>query len=87
LSILTPGVAERSPRPYMGLSLEEAREQGFQDGDQVELDLGGRTRRLEVRVIAALPSGVVGLPVGLPELLGVELPAWIPRLRGKPTGS
>ncbi len=77
MSILSPGVAERAPRPYLALNVEEATARGLQEGQEVELPLGGTLRRLAVKIVPSLPAGVAGLPVGLPGTLGISLPAWI----------
>lgn len=77
LSILSPGIAERSPEPYLGLNPGDASALGLAAGAELSLPLGGVTRGLQVRLIPSLPAGVAGLPVGLPGLLGVALPTWI----------
>jgi NADH-quinone oxidoreductase subunit G len=77
LSILSPGVAELTPRPYLALNVLDAEALALSEGSEVELPLGGVSRRLHVRLIQSLPPGVAGLPFGLPDMLGVELPAWI----------
>jgi NADH-quinone oxidoreductase subunit G len=76
LSVLTPGVAERSPQPYLALNPEDAGRLQVGEGKMVELALEGAARRLRVRLMPALPRGIVGLPAGLPGLPGSALPAW-----------
>ena len=77
LSVLSPGVAELSPEPYLGLSPEDAAALGAKDGDLVELRIaGGPAHRLRARVRPALVAGVATLPAGLGELAAMELPAW-----------
>jgi NADH-quinone oxidoreductase subunit G len=75
LSVLSSGVAELTPKPYLGMSLDDAKSLGIADGDEAELSLTGAAFRLPVRVRPALPRGVAELPAGLPGLLGVGLPA------------
>jgi len=77
LSVLSPGVAERMPPPYLALNSAEAARRGLAEGQELDLTLGGVRRRLAVRVSPTLPDGVAGLPAGLPGLLGVQLPAWV----------
>ena len=77
LSILTPGVAERAPKPYLAMNPEDAAGQGLQEGQETEVSFGGSPRRLIVRIVPSLPAGVVGLPVGLPGMLGISLPMWL----------
>jgi len=43
---------------------------------QAELVLDGDLYRLPVCIDPALPSGTAGLPVGLPGIAGLRLPAW-----------
>ncbi len=73
LSLLTPGVAELAPKPYVGLNPADL--DGFGDGGEVELTIGEDKRRLPVKWMPELPSGVAGLPVGLPGEPALELPA------------
>jgi NADH-quinone oxidoreductase subunit G len=75
LSVLTTGIAELAPAPYLGLNAADAARLGLSGKDLLEIGLGGRLRRLEVRIVPSLPAGVAGLPVGLPDLAGVDLPA------------
>ncbi len=76
LSILTPGIAERAPRPYVGLNPEDASSLDVREGETVSLPLEGEEWRLPVRLLPGLPEGVAGLPAGLPGLEGLSLPAW-----------
>lgn len=75
-SMLSPPVAERAPAPYIALSPEDARALGLTEGDTAEITLDTHSLSLTVAVHAALPAGVAGLPVGLPGMEPVELPAW-----------
>ncbi len=75
LSVLSPGIAERSPKPYVGLSPEDAALLGLDEGDLMVLKLD-RSYELPLRIIPGLAQGVAGLPVGLPGLKGIDLPAW-----------
>jgi NADH-quinone oxidoreductase subunit G len=76
MSMLSPAVAERAPAPYVALSPEDAREIGLSEGEVAEFRLNGQSRTLPVAVRAALPKGVAGIPVGLPGVEPIELPAW-----------
>ncbi|MCG3161208.1 MAG: NADH-quinone oxidoreductase subunit G [Acidobacteria bacterium] len=76
LSVLTPGVAERSPRPYLALNPGDASAQRVNEGEEIELVLDGAVFRLPVRFHPALPRGVAGMPAGLRELPWAALPAW-----------
>lgn len=80
-SVLAPGIADLAPRPYLALHPDDAAELGLAAGNdlQVQLELGGGGQsgyRLPIKLRAELECGVAGLPVGLPGLTGVTLPAW-----------
>jgi NADH-quinone oxidoreductase subunit G len=68
LSVLSPGIAERSPQPYVALNPEDARSLKADGGQEVEVALGRVPQRLPVKLTPGLPRGVVGLSVGLPGL-------------------
>jgi NADH-quinone oxidoreductase subunit G len=76
LSIHTSGVAELSPRPYLALNPADASRLGLSDGQETDLPIGETPRRLLVKLMPELPAGVAGLPAGLPEMWGIELPRW-----------
>ena len=76
LSLHSEGVAERSPAPYLALNPQDAARLAAREGADVVVDLNGTPRRLPVKLISELPIGTAGLPQGLPELVGLDLPAW-----------
>jgi NADH-quinone oxidoreductase subunit G len=76
LSQDAPAVAELMPKPYVGLSAEDASLIDAAPESQVDVRLNGEAYPLEVRIIAGLPHGIAVLPVGFPELEGLQLPAW-----------
>jgi NADH-quinone oxidoreductase subunit G len=76
LSVLTPGISELTPAPYVGLQPDDAAELGFGEGELVEVVIDSGTQNLAVRIIPGLPRGVAGLPVGLPGMIWADLPAW-----------
>jgi NADH-quinone oxidoreductase subunit G len=73
LSILTPGVAERAPQPYVAFNPQDAARLGTDTGREVRLALNGTEYRLPVKLIDSLPPGTAGVPVGLPGLEGMAL--------------
>jgi NADH-quinone oxidoreductase subunit G len=75
LSMVTPAVAELAPHPYLALHPDDASRLSVAEGDKVDLALGEGTFSLPVRLIESLARGVAGLPVGLPGLPGLDLPA------------
>jgi NADH-quinone oxidoreductase subunit G len=76
LSILTPGVAERAPQPYLALSPDDAARLGLAEGDRAVLGLNGTQHTLVVRLSHSLSHAVAELPVGLPDAPTFDLPAW-----------
>ncbi|MBI5249186.1 MAG: NADH-quinone oxidoreductase subunit NuoG [Desulfomonile tiedjei] len=76
LSVMSPGIGERAPAPYVGLRTDDAAALGFHEGDLVKVIIDTETQQLEVKIVPGLPMGVAGLPVGLPGISWVQLPAW-----------
>jgi len=75
LSMAAPAVARRAPRPYLALNAEDAAELQVTSGEQVEVVWEAGTLRLPVQLISSLPRKVAGIPVGLPGLPVLGLPA------------
>jgi len=73
LSILSPGVAELAPEPYVALSPKDAERLAVGHGEEVEVSAGEGALRLAVRVAPTMPDGVAGVPAGL---TGIEGAAW-----------
>lgn len=78
LSVLSPGIAELSPKPYLVINAEDAEHIGAGAGDAMKITIEGvsRSYHLTLRISTALPRGVAGLPAGLPALEGISLPSW-----------
>jgi NADH-quinone oxidoreductase subunit G len=76
LSVLAPAVAERVPAPYIALSQADAAALQVEPGDIVACTLVSTTQRLPVQIEPSLPRGIAGLPVGLPAIPWMALPAW-----------
>ncbi len=76
LSVLSPGIAELAPKPYLAMNPDDASRRGASDGDEVELSIGGSLYRLPVRMRGELEQGIAGLPVGLRDLAFVDLPGF-----------
>jgi NADH-quinone oxidoreductase subunit G len=77
LSALSPPVAGLTPAPYLGMSPADAEQMQVEEGQELGLDIDREVRPLPVRLRPQLPRGVVTVPVGLPGLEGLELPAWV----------
>ncbi len=65
LSVLSPGVAELSPKPYVGVSAADAQALNLIDGQEADVVTADLAMRLPVRVRAALATGVIAVPAGL----------------------
>ncbi len=76
LSMLTPGVAELAPRPYLAMNPEDAAGLPAKENDVLVLVINGATHRLPLKLKPNLPRGVAGLPAGLPQAPVVSLLAW-----------
>jgi NADH-quinone oxidoreductase subunit G len=76
LSILSPGVTELTPQPYLALNPQDAARIGANAGDEAALSTGEASLHLPVMLETDLPAGVAGLPVGLPGLPWIALPRW-----------
>jgi len=76
LSVLSRGIAERSPQPYLALNPGDASGFRVNEGEEIEIVLEGYRNRFPVQLWPSLPGGVVGLPAGLRELPESDLPAW-----------
>ena len=72
--MLTPGVAERMPPAYVALNPDDLARAGLTEGDTAIVTLGSASHRLVVRPLSSLPSGIAGVPVGLPSLPWIALP-------------
>jgi NADH-quinone oxidoreductase subunit G len=77
LSALSPACSELAPLPYLGMSPADAETMQVEPGQELGLEVSHEVRSLPVRLRAQLPRGVVTVPVGLPGLEGLELPAWV----------
>ncbi len=83
LSRLSPAVAERVPASYLALSAKDAAGLGAAAGDPVTVTIGDLTFAVPVKTDAGLPENVAGLPVGLPQLPVLSLPAYGTIAKGK----
>ena len=75
LSRHAPGVAELSPKPYLGIGAADLSYLNVAQGNDAQIDVNGMTPTLPVRAIDGLPSGVALFPAGFGLLGGLELPA------------
>ncbi len=72
-SALAPPIRGLVPSPYVAMRADDAR--GVEPGSDVEFEIDGRAVRLPLAIRDDLAPGTIGLPVGLPRMPFVELPA------------
>jgi NADH-quinone oxidoreductase subunit G len=75
LSVFSAPIAELSPEPYLALNPEDGARLKLYEEQQVELTMGSGVWRLPGIFLSGLPRSVAGLPVGLPGVKHIELPA------------
>lgn len=75
LSTLTPGIAQRTPQPFVAMNAADVDGLGAADGASVNVEFDNQSLRLSIRRTTEIPSGMVAVPVGLPDIPYVELPA------------
>lgn len=76
LSILSPGIAELAPKPYVALSPGDAQALRLFEGSDAQIEFDGSRHRLPVRIMPSLPEGVAGITSGLPGWRGPAMPIW-----------
>lgn len=86
LSVLSPGVRELTPAPYLGVGEDTAASLGLAQGDSVTLKVGECVYRLKAKIVKGLAPGILGLPVGLPEMQKMDLPEWGTVIKTEETG-
>jgi len=59
----------------VALNADDAKRLGVEAGEQITITLDGATYSLPAKIKVELPLGIAGLPVGLPGLAGISLPA------------
>ena len=74
--MLSQGIAERVPAPYLAMNPEDASRLRIEEGEKVELSISGATCIVPVKKRTSLPRGIAGLPVGLPGIEKFALPEW-----------
>ena len=75
LSVLSPGLAELAPKPYLGMNAQDAAALQVQDGAPVSLTINGETMHLTARILSGLPPRLAALPAGVVPR-PTDLPAW-----------
>jgi len=79
LSVLSRGIASRTPAPYIALAAQDAKALGLAEGDQARVVIqGGKQGSAAVTLSVTfrdLPGGVASVPWGVPGMPVRELPA------------
>ena len=75
-SVLSSGIAELAPHPYIGFSHADMTRLQVHEGEEIDLVVNRSVFRLPAKCIRSLPAGTVGMPVGLPGTQWVSLPSW-----------
>ena len=76
LSVWSRGISILSAGPYVALRPEDAARLGLAAGQAAEVSVADVVMQLPVQIRPDLAPGTVGIPVGLPGLPYVALPAW-----------
>lgn len=77
LSAWSPAIVERTPAPYLALPPGDLADRGLAGGQAVSVAVDDIRLRLPVTAGAGLAPGLAGLPVGLPGMPALTLPAWL----------
>ncbi len=84
LSVLTPGLQDRSPDPYVALSSTDMSRLGLKEGEAAIVIVDGRAYRLLTRLSPGLVPRVAGVSFGVPGSPVLGLPTWARVERAKP---
>jgi NADH-quinone oxidoreductase subunit G len=76
LSMLSPGVRERSCGPCLAMSSRDMASSGLKDGDAAALSIGGRSYVLPAMTAPELAPGIAAIPSGVPDVPVLDLPAF-----------
>jgi NADH-quinone oxidoreductase subunit G len=71
LSVLSPAVAWRTPKPFVALNPLDAERLGINEGVEADIFMAGKSYRLSVAFRPQLPVGTAGIPSGLPGFSGI----------------
>ncbi|MDB5112615.1 MAG: nuoG, partial [Mucilaginibacter sp.] len=75
LSIYTPGIAERSPQPYIAVSKHDAENLNISESEIVNVQIKDENYELPARIKEELPEGLAGIPYNIAGLSGIAWPA------------
>lgn len=75
LSIYTPGVAERTPKPYIVINKKDAKHLNVIENESLHVQIQDQNYLLPVMIKKELPDGLAGIPNNIPGLIGIAWPA------------
>jgi NADH-quinone oxidoreductase subunit G len=81
LSMLSSGVAELAPMPYIAVNPEDAGKLIVRENGLVDVALSTTSHYLPVRIAPAVPPGLAVVPMGLPGIQWNGRPVWKKLLR------
>jgi NADH-quinone oxidoreductase subunit G len=87
LSRLSGGITELMPQTYLGINPHDMKYLEIPEGAEVEIMIRETAFGIRAKRIETLPKGILGLPVGLPGLQVVVLPAYAKNLLVKMSGA
>jgi NADH-quinone oxidoreductase subunit G len=76
LSVLTPGIRDRCPEPYVALSGTDMSRLGLKEGEAATIIVDGQAYRLLTRLSPGLAPRVAGVSSGVPGSPVLGLPTW-----------
>ncbi|MGC8658218.1 MAG: NADH-quinone oxidoreductase subunit NuoG [Desulfomonilaceae bacterium] len=83
LSKFAASISERAPDPCLRINPRDAVLLGKKEGETVKIGIDNAFIYLPVHTMESLPRGLVALPVGISELDGLDLPAWVKILENR----
>ncbi|MGD8750099.1 MAG: hypothetical protein PVG14_01685, partial [Anaerolineales bacterium] len=76
LSVKSEGIMELIPEAYLVLNPEDAKQLDVASGELLLLTINEVRYTLPAKLIMDIPTGIAGLPIGLPQLPFVSIPVW-----------
>lgn len=77
LSIHTPGIAERAPKPHLMIHEEDARRLNLEEGQPLRFHHNGQDYELPVALQTSWPEGMIAIPAGLPGVPVLDMPVLV----------
>lgn len=71
LSKRSPGIAELSPEPYIGISIEDAKKLNLNEGESIKIQVNGSSVMEKITIAHSLPAGLLAIPVELEEFSSI----------------